>query len=282
MGVEILGLLVNILEIVGVFVAVLVAVRLGARTAEAGIGLVQGAVRFVRSRQAPEPVGEPLGWPADWLITLTLLVRIDEGEGVFRPSVQIRGSGDPRRGRIRLELVDPDGQVRLTLKRGFPAAALNSELPLPPFAPPAGASIDEVLRWRWDIVLSGESSELRWRERPAPAGGLNPEAELHREDGAPAGPERRRLGEGMGAIPVNQESGRRGVVLRKRATRLLLAIALIVYIIVVYSGPTGEVSAIRALLLYGAFAAIWVALWALATALFATDADLVGDGRLDA
>jgi hypothetical protein len=57
---------------------------------------------------------------------------------------------------------------------------------------------------------------------------------------------------------------------------------LIAYIIIVYSGPTGEVGAIRALLLYGAFAAIWVALWALGTALFATDADLVGDGRLDA
>jgi hypothetical protein len=277
-GVEILGLLDIVLEIVAVLVAVLVGVRLGVRSSEAAIGLGQAAIRAARRRQAQEPAHNPPEWPVDWPLALTLFVRVDEGEGVLQPSVQIRGAGQPRRARLRLELVDPGEEVRVTLKRAFPAEALNTQLPFPRFAPPAGASLDEVLRWRWDIVLSGERSELRWRERPEPAEGLNPEAELRRTERAPVEPMLRRLPEGEGASGLDLERARHRVVLRKRAARLLLAIALVAYIIVVVPGPTGEISVIRAILLYGAVAAIPVALGALAQALFATDAELAPDG----
>jgi hypothetical protein len=281
-GVELLGPIDTILEVVAVIVALLVGARLGFLSGKAAVGLIQGAIGFARRRRTPDPVREPPAWPADWPLTLTLLVRVDEGEGVLHPSVQVRGPSEPRSGRIRLELVDPDGAVRLTVKRLFPAEALNTELPLPGFAPPDGASVDQVLRWRWDIVLSGERSELRWRERPVPAEGLNPEAELLRGgERAPAEPLRRRFA-GEAANELDLAGARRRAVLRKRAARLLLALALVAYIIVVYSGPTGEVSAFRAVLLYGAFAAMWIALWAFSTALFASDEEIAPDSRTDA
>jgi hypothetical protein len=168
----------TVVDVLAVLIAVRVGIGLGARSGQAAVGLVRRAIRFVRRRRTREPVSQSPDWPADWPLTLSLLVRADEREGMLHPSVQVRGPADGRSGRIRLELVDPHGEVRLTVERSFPAEALNAELPLPSFAAPAGATVEEVLRWRWDVVLSGATGELRWRERPAPAGGLNPEAEL--------------------------------------------------------------------------------------------------------
>jgi hypothetical protein len=277
--VGILGFDIGPDEIVGALFALWVGARLGVLTAQGVIRLAQTASRRISRRRAPPPPPpEPPRWPPDW--RLSLLVRLDEGEGVLHPSVQVRGLGEQRRGRIRLELVDGDGDVRLAVKRPFPATALNTELPLPSFAPPEGANPAEVLGWRWDITLTiDDEAALHWHEFPSPTGVLNVEAELHDPEragaGAPGEPWHRSPAEAPGTNDLGPQAESRALVFRKRARRLLLAIVLIVYIIVVYSGPTGEVSAPRALLLYGAFAAIWVALWALCTALFAEDADLV-------
>jgi hypothetical protein len=282
--VEILGFEIGSDNIVAVIFALWVGARVGVLTGRGVVRLAEYVSRrVVRWRathpSAPAPPPEPPQWPPpDW--SLSLLVRVDEGEGVIHPSVQVRGAGEERRGRINLELVDAEGAVRLAVKRSFPTKALNTELPLPAFVPPEGATLEDVLRWRWDITLGNGSGEpLRWQEHPSPTGVLNAEAELDQREGASAGQpvtlSRGGLAEPAGAIGLDSHSASRAIVRRARMRRLLLAIALIAYIIVVYSGPTGEVSALRAVLLYGAFAAIWVALWALGTALFADDADLV-------
>jgi hypothetical protein len=82
--------------------------------------------------------------------------------------------------------------------------------------------------------------------------------------------------------------GSPGAVLRRRAARLLLAVALIIYIVAVYSGPTGQIGEGRALLLLIAFPSTFVALGALFQAFFGDDADLAlkiaedpGDHQLD-
>ena len=262
---------------------------------------------------------------------LSLIVRLDRGEGVFHPSVQIRGEGERRDARIRLELIDRLGATRLTVERAFPADALNAELSLRAFTPPDGATPDEVLAWRWDVVLSGDDGELRWQEHPSAAGQLNHEAELSREElGTGAAPVRRPFaappeGEGiefeLGCLsgisysPSASLPGRtvttpnylrraarvarpaagtrrasvtcatcgrglalgvasRKVVLCRRLARLAFAAALIAYIVVMYSGPTGHVSAIRALLLTAAFVGLFVAPTLLFRALFADDVAL--------
>jgi hypothetical protein len=110
--------------------------------------------------------------------SLAFLVDVDEDAGLFRPSVQLRGSPLPLGASIRLELVD-EGGVRLANRRSLPPWAIGTELPLPAFSLPAGAGLTEVLGWHWDVVIEDERGEkARWREHPGPAGSLNPEAEL--------------------------------------------------------------------------------------------------------
>jgi hypothetical protein len=175
--VGIVQVLIEILEFVGVLVALVFGLPLAVRCVRSLIALAKRAIRSASRTCGSQPAVEPPEWPPGGL-GLALLVRVDEGAGVLHPAVQLRGAGERRHARIRLELVDREGTVRLTLKRAFPAEALNTELPLPSFAPPEGATLDEVLGWRWDVVLTGVRSELRWREHPRAAGGLNAEAEL--------------------------------------------------------------------------------------------------------
>ena len=63
-------------------------------------------------------------------------------------------------------------------------------------------------------------------------------------------------------------------MLRRRAARLVLAAALAAYVAAVYSGPTGEIGAGRALLLLIAFPSIFVALGLLYSAFFWSQVDL--------
>jgi hypothetical protein len=151
----------------------------------ASIAMVRAVVAAIRLRHAGRRGGaphrvpaEPPRWPSPaWVASL--LVRFDPDAGVFRPSVQVQGDGQRRDGRIELELRDDDDAVRADVHSGFPAEALNTELPLPPFAPPDGVSPAEALGWRWVITLGdGSGHPARWTQRPSPAGSLNAEAEL--------------------------------------------------------------------------------------------------------
>ena len=72
---------------------------------------------------------------------------------------------------------------------------------------------------------------------------------------------------------VTLEVASRRTVLGRRVANLLLAAALIVFIVIEYSGPTGEISTGRALLLFGAFVAIFVVLFSVLRA-FRADANL--------
>ena len=132
--------------------------------------------RFKRVRETPSEL-TPTEVPPSF--SLALMVRFDDDSGCFRPSVQVRGYGELTQAWIRLELVDPSGTVRLIRRRRLARTAIETELPLPPFEPPEGTSIDEVLGWHWDVVIEDKLGErARWREHPHPAAYLNAEAEL--------------------------------------------------------------------------------------------------------
>lgn len=110
---------------------------------------------------------------------LALLVDVDEEAGVLRPSVQVSGGPVPGGATVRIDLVDEWGTIRLIVGRDFPSRAPGTELPLPAFAPPPGADVGKVLRWRWDVVLLNEGGELgKWQEHPTPMGGVTAEAEI--------------------------------------------------------------------------------------------------------
>jgi hypothetical protein len=172
---ELLIVLAQIVATFGVLFLGAVAIAQVAR----GVSFVAYRIVALLARTARRESFDPGDLAVRFPYKLTLLVRLDEETGRFRPSVQVRSLGEPTEAWIRLELVDEHGAVRLVRKRRLPAAALGTELALPPFEPPDGATADEVLGWRWDLVLEDEGGELeRWREHPRPAGQLNTEAEL--------------------------------------------------------------------------------------------------------
>lgn len=161
--------------------AAFVGILLGGVLAFAVLAGLDQLVRLVRRHRwasrrtvaAPPPSPPPPSW------FLTLLVDVDEEAELFRPSVQLRGSAVPWLTRIRLELVDEHGAIRLTSECPLPSWAIGAELPLPAFSPPDGVAVERVLAWRWDVVIEAEGRErARWREHPAAAGPLNAEAEL--------------------------------------------------------------------------------------------------------
>lgn len=111
--------------------------------------------------------------------TLTLLVNVDRASSLFHPSVQLSGRPLERATFVRLELVGHRGHVDLILGRRISRRAIGTEVPLPSFSPPLGLDVDDVLGWRWDVVLGDAGGELeRWEEHPAPAGSVNHEGEL--------------------------------------------------------------------------------------------------------
>jgi hypothetical protein len=130
--------------------------------------------RHVARHAPPPPEPEPCPW------SLALLVRVNSGQ--LWPSVQLRGCGELgwQSPWLQIELVDWDGQVRLRSGQRLPPVLIDTELPLAPFLPPDGASVEQALGWHWDVVISDAGVErARWREHPRPVGALNAEAELH-------------------------------------------------------------------------------------------------------
>src|SRR5438034_7474368 len=90
------------------------------------------------------------------MLWFSLLVRIADADGSIHPSVQLRGEGLRADGVVRLELIDEREQIRFSSSQDLPASAVGSELPLLSFFPPAGATPDDVLRWRWDLVVEAK------------------------------------------------------------------------------------------------------------------------------
>jgi hypothetical protein len=139
-------------------------------------------VGFIHHRRASRSavVTQPPSWsapPPSW--SLTLLVEVDDDAGLFLPSVQLRGSALPFASRLRLEVVDEIGTIRISTESPLLESAIGREVALPAFAAPDGAVVDDVLHWHWDVVLEDwRGEQKRWREHPAPAGVLNAEAEL--------------------------------------------------------------------------------------------------------
>lgn len=128
-----------------------------------------------RAVVTPSPSRSPP--PPSW--SLTLLLEVDDDAGLFRPSVQLRGSSLPFAARLRLEVVDESGSIRISTESPLLSEAIGREVALPAFAAPDGAVVEDVLHWHWDVVLEDwRGEQRRWREHPAPAGALNAEAEL--------------------------------------------------------------------------------------------------------
>ena len=131
------------------------------------IAIVKRCVRKARPLAPPETR------------SLTLLVDVDDRTGLVRPTVQILGSDEHKGARLRLELVDDDGLVHPLVASDLPPGAAGSGFALPAVTPPEGATVDDIVRWRWDLVLEDATGERgRWQERLAMSGGLNAEAEL--------------------------------------------------------------------------------------------------------
>jgi hypothetical protein len=129
---------------------------------------------------------------------LTLLVSVDEAEGLVRPVVEVVGPPleDPR---VRIALLDDGGGVHEVGSAAvrndcFDKAAwarvwsyperepeqARLEVALPAFAPPGDARPEEVAEWDWLVALcDGKRERAFWSLRPA-APDLNPEAELAR------------------------------------------------------------------------------------------------------
>ena len=123
------------------------------------------------SDDPPEPV--PPGW------ALCLLVDADQAAGTVRPTIQIAGPRAPELATVHLDVVDVDGDVRLTAERRFWYPDLGADVKLATFAVPAGASVDEVVRWDWQLTLCEGDEELARQFGPLTgAGSLNDEAEL--------------------------------------------------------------------------------------------------------
>lgn len=171
----VVDVLMVLAQVLGTVAVLLVVVVVGAAILEGILAVGLRIIALVDPDLRPPP-GAP-ETPSQY--SLTLLVRFDEHDGRFRPSVQVRGSGELTEAWIRLELVDPDGAVRLIRRKRLARAAIGTELALPAFEPPDWTTPNEVLGWYWDVVIHDKEGErARWREQPRPAERLNAEAEL--------------------------------------------------------------------------------------------------------
>lgn len=145
------------------------AVLIGAHLLE--ILIVRG--RALRARRIRARHARPPEW---WI---TLVVETDPVVALVRAGVELRGDPIPKAAGLRLELVDGRGVKRATASRSLPAGVSNRHFCFDPIVIPYGAEVDEVLNWRWDVVLSSGRRRLeRWQKRLIPLQGLNAEGEI--------------------------------------------------------------------------------------------------------
>jgi Type II secretion system (T2SS), protein E, N-terminal domain len=109
----------------------------------------------------------------------TLVVEVDEELRLLTPRVRVQGRPGFARRTLRVELVDRWGVVRRVARRALEAESLGAEVRMPSFATPDGASVDEVVRWCWDVVVEEDGVELvRWRRYLEVSARLGPEGEI--------------------------------------------------------------------------------------------------------
>ena len=144
---------------------------------------LRSPVFFPPPPPAPPPPPEPA---VPELRIRRLLVEADEESGLLWPIVELHGHAGLESGALRVEVVDPAGEVYLGTLAAFGArlgtlaafAAHESQLALHPFDPPADSTVAEVLGWRWVVVVEGPDGELDRSEHDLVGVALNAEAEL--------------------------------------------------------------------------------------------------------
>src|SRR3990170_2759349 len=114
--------------------------------------------------------------------SLLLLVDVEDGRDLVSPRVRI-GGREFAQGIVRLELVDERDTVRHTIRRRLRPGDLDTEVRLPSFSPPEGTTLEQIIRWPWDVSIKADGLErIRWRRYLQGPGddpcGLNREAEI--------------------------------------------------------------------------------------------------------
>lgn len=142
-------------------------------------------IRARRAERQADPVAAELGpppaprradpAPPSWLVSL--LVRRD-GDWIY-PSVQLWGDPPAAGARIRLEVSDPADRTYWAGVRPVRPEDVGTQFDLPPFRPPAGHAVEDVLAWTWHVVGEQDARErVLCSQRLRPMGGLTPEAEI--------------------------------------------------------------------------------------------------------
>lgn len=127
-----------------------------------------------------EPASEPpTSEPPEASFAHVLLVEVDDAAGVLAPMVELTTNVPLLRGRLRLEVVDDDGEVRAHGEQALARRGALTRACFESFELPAGASVVEALEWRWDVVVVDATGErAHWQERLNPVGRIDAEAEL--------------------------------------------------------------------------------------------------------
>jgi len=134
--------------------------------------------RAAERREADESSSEP-DPPPEPSFAHVLLVEVDAAAGSLAPAVDLTTNVPLARGRLRLELIDDAGVVRAHGEHRLARQGALTRARFESFSIPAGATLTDVLRWRWDVVLLDATGErARWQERLNPAGRIDEEAEL--------------------------------------------------------------------------------------------------------
>lgn len=181
-----LRFLTDLAWFMGVWLALVIAFRIfravGRRVSRSRLAW---RIRLRRERRrraaAPEPhtparpPTPPPPTPPVWSASLVVRTR----DGRLAPSVQLRGPAFPGPARVLLTVIDDDPRRHLVSEREVSDSDIGTEVGLPPFPPPDGHSVDQILGWVWHLVLEvGAEERVLCVERLRPITGLNREAEL--------------------------------------------------------------------------------------------------------
>jgi hypothetical protein len=179
---------IDILEGVVVFAGGVVAGCLTFLLIEAVVQLVGWIVRRIirRFRRSPSPPvlrvveREPVpASPPTPRCAHVLLVEVDEVREEFVATIELATNVGLPGGRLCLEVVDDDGSVRVCVEGDLPPHATLTRARFERSSPPAGATLADLLAWRWDVVVLDHGEELaRWREHLTGPDRIDAEAEI--------------------------------------------------------------------------------------------------------
>ena len=128
----------------------------------------------------------------------TLVVGVDEERGLLSPTVHLCGRRGFADGVLHLELIDDEGVLHRLIREPLRPELIGTDMRLPTFPVPDGASPEEAVHWRWEIAVEADGIErIRWHKRLLGAVGLGPEGEIALP-GPPEGPRSKLEEEGWG------------------------------------------------------------------------------------